>query len=239
MGCICSRRRPPRIAHADLARITVGGGLKVRLLTRNDEATAVDCMTQSFATEPMQCWVLGDGQQDAAEKEAGHRYFMRFAFLQAVHYNGVILGFDDAQGLAAVPVKICRSNALGIAQLHGPDPHSRVVLCGFFDRAIVFPPGAAIEAGGCGELRMALRIICCALGCAMPPTENKGRYGRWPAKRLGALTRGQKALAALTRPLNGRYWKLEVLAARRDSADHFFRSNALALHSYGPDPHSC
>ena len=128
MGCICSRRRPPRIAHADLARITVGGGLKVRLLTRNDEATAVDCMTQSFATEPMQCWVLGDGQQDAAEKEAGHRYFMRFAFLQAVHYNGVILGFDDAQGLAAVPVEILQIGTRCIAQLRSGSSFSRRAL---------------------------------------------------------------------------------------------------------------
>ena len=28
-------------------------------------------------------------------------------------------------------------------------------------------------------------------------------------------------------------------AARRDSAEHFFRSNALHCHSYGPGPHSC
>ena len=27
--------------------------------------------------------------------------------------------------------------------------------------------------------------------------------------------------------------------ARRDSAEHFFRSSGAAVHSYGPDPHSC
>ena len=31
----------------------------------------------------------------------------------------------------------------------------------------------------------------------------------------------------------------QATQARRDSAEHYFRSNALQCHSYGPGPHSC
>ena len=40
--------------------------------------------------------------------------------------------------------------------------------------------------------------------------------------------------AATVEVLTSREYK-----ARQDFAEHFFGSNALALHSYGPDPHSC
>ena len=38
--------------------------------------------------------------------------------------------------------------------------------------------------------------------------------------------------------INGEAMRLEILA-RQLFAEHFFRSERAALHSYGPDPHSC
>ena len=143
-----------------------------------------DGVQENGVGEPMQCWLLGDEwarPEVRADKLACHRYFVRFAFLQAVHYGGLILGFDNPDG----------------------------VLCAV---AILHPPGTSIAAGSAAELCMALRLICCVLGGAMPPTENKKKFGKWPAKRLEAVTTAQKSLHPLVKPLKNQYWKLEVLA---------------------------
>ena len=80
------------------------------------------------------------------ERLSIHRYFVKFAWLQAMHYGGLVLGFSDASGA--------------------------MVAC-----VIMHPPGTAIEPGSCAEVSMAMRLICCKLGCAMPPTENRKKFG--------------------------------------------------------------
>lgn len=155
----------------------------MRVLDADDEAAAVECMAASFVAEPMQRWIIGDSTVDDATRLAVHRYFVRFAWLQAMHYGGLVLGFSDSGAYGALVATV-----------------------------ILHPPGTAIEPGSCGENCMAMRLICCKLGCALPPTENKIKFGRYPSLRLQALTKAQQALAALTKPLNGRYWKLEVVA---------------------------
>ena len=72
-----------------------------------------------------------------------------------------------------------------------------------------------------------------------PPKRNSSRKSRLNLLTLTRATSGSEdELRHAAALMIQKGWRSKLRAARRDSAEHFFGSNALHWHSYGPDPHS-
>lgn len=189
-----------RYTDADVADVPVPTGYdgkkpSFHVLSKAHEAEAVEVMTRSFVGtdakpgEPAHDWICGK-EVTGADREAFTRYLVRFSFLQAQNFGSVVLGVRVDGTLAGV--------------------------------AVLFPPGMNIFQGqGCCEACASVpcwcpvfcAMCCCDLKCAMPPTEDKKKYGPLPAKRMAALEAGMKESVKLTKELpKGGYWKVEVMS---------------------------
>ena len=196
--CCCHIGGPAPLSDTDLPPAEFN--LAVTVLTRKDEAEAVHVGSVGYAGsglyksapgEPVQAWVLGGDPTGALPTAAGRQahfdYLIRFSFLQAQSFGGVVLGAKVNGQLAGIAIAYPPGKMI--------DPGSNDELC-MFGHICCCKMGCTTPPQDPKALHTATA---------------KPRFAAFEKAMKS------EALAAVWRPLRKQYWKLEILAVDASS----------------------
>jgi len=188
--CCCHIGGPAQLSDADLPPAQFN--LAVTVLTRKDMAEAVRVGRVGFAGngstpgEPVQAWVhAGDptgALPTAAGRQAHFDYLIRFSFLQAQSFGGVVLGAKLNGQLAGIAIAY---------------PPGRMIDPGSCDELCMFGHICCCK-------------MSCATPPQDPKALHMSSFKPRFAAFERAMK--SEALAAVWKPLRKQYWKLEILS---------------------------